>query len=61
MALDIQLPGSSWALASLSNPSATNCASVPLKEVRSMHCCLDLPEASSSLCAASWARMRTSS
>eukprot|EP00959_Pyramimonas_sp_CCMP1952_P230804 4825023-Pyramimonas_sp.AAC.1 len=61
MALDIQLPGSSWALASLSSPSATNCASVPLKEVRSMHCCLDLPADSSSLCVASRAQMRASS
>eukprot|EP00959_Pyramimonas_sp_CCMP1952_P430640 9019287-Pyramimonas_sp.AAC.1 len=45
MARDIQLPGSSWALASLSSPSASNCASAPLKEVRSMHCCRDLPRA----------------
>eukprot|EP00959_Pyramimonas_sp_CCMP1952_P001387 28272-Pyramimonas_sp.AAC.1 len=33
MALDIQLPGSSWVLVSLSSPSATTWASAPLKEV----------------------------
>eukprot|EP00959_Pyramimonas_sp_CCMP1952_P078156 1633737-Pyramimonas_sp.AAC.1 len=61
MALNIQLPGSRCVLASLRTPSATSCASAPLKELRSIQCCLALPEASSSLCVAPRARMRASS
>eukprot|EP00959_Pyramimonas_sp_CCMP1952_P353146 7398665-Pyramimonas_sp.AAC.1 len=60
MALDIQLAGSSRVLVFLSNPSANVWASDPLREVRSTLCCLVLPAASLSLCAASTVRIKAS-